>query len=95
MLNLRLLELDDPKKRVESHDSEIVLVVGVGGSRHEELDEVGEMRGKERNFGKGEGFDHFEDGFGGSFVGFFESGRENVDNRGDKVLESSLQYKSR
>jgi len=54
------------------------------------LDEVGKMRGEERNFGKSERFDHFEDGFGGSFVGFFESGGENVDDRRNEVLEGGL-----
>ena len=30
LLNLRLLEFDNPEERVEGHDSEIVVVVGVG-----------------------------------------------------------------
>ena len=48
------------------------------------------MRGEKGNFGKSERFEHFEDGFGGSFVGLFEGSGENADDRRNEVLESGL-----
>lgn len=90
LLDLRLLELDDPEERVEGHDSEVVLVVGVGRSGHEELDEVGEVRREEGNFREGEGLEHLEDGFGRSLIGLLKGGRENADDRRNEVLESGL-----
>lgn len=95
LLNLRLLELDDPEERVEGHDSEVVVVVRVCRGRHEELNEVGEVGSKEWNLGKSERLEHFEDGLGGGLIRFFEGGGEDADDRGNEVLESSLDEKKR
>lgn len=44
------------------------------------MNEIGEMGSEERDFGEGEGFEHLEDRFGGSFIGLLKRGGKDADD---------------